>query len=222
MAKITLNAQPRSTVGRSVKQLRRQGWIPAVVYGHNTPTVAIQVQEADIEHTLRSAGFTHLIELAIANGSEAGKQMVIVREVQRHPIRRSLLHVDFYRVVMTEKLRLEVPVHLVGESPAVKEGATLVQNLNAIEIECLPADIPEAIQIDLSGLTLAAHSITVGDVAVPPRVQVITDPETVIVSVVAARAAEEEEEAAAEAAAEEPEVVAKGKAAKGEEAPEEE
>ena len=192
-----------------------------MVYGHNTPTVAIQVQEADIEHTLRSAGFTHLIELAIANGSGSGKQMVIVREVQRHPIRRSLLHVDFYRVVMTEKLRLEVPVHLVGESPAVQEGATLVQNLNAIEIECLPADIPEAIQVDLSGLTLAAHSITVGDVAVPPRVQVITAPETVIVSVVAARAAEEEE-AAAEVAAEEPEVVAKGKAAKGEEASEEE
>lgn len=221
MATITLNAQPRSTVGRSVKQLRRQGWIPAVVYGHDAPAVAIQVQEAAIEHTLRSAGFTRLIELAIANGSGSNKQMVIVREVQRHPIRRSLLHVDFYRVVMTEKLHLEVPVHLVGESPAVTEGATLVQNLNAIEIECLPADIPAAIPVDLSGLTLAAHSITVGDVAVPPRVQIITDPATVIVSVVAARAAEEEE-AVAEAAAEEPEVVAKGKAAKGEEAPEEE
>lgn len=218
MAAIELRAQPRSLIGRKVRQLRRQGLVPAVVYGRNSPTLAIQVEENALERVLRRAGFTHLINLQIENGGSPASEMVLVREVQRHPIRRNLLHVDFYRVVMTEKLRVEVPIRLVGEAPVVAAGATLIQNLDAIEVECLPADIPEVIQVDVSGLTDASQSISVADLVIPPKVTVLSDPKALVVSVTYA-AGEEAEEAEEEMA--EPEVVAKGKAAKAEEMPEE-
>lgn len=219
MTALELKAQPRSLVGRKVRQLRRQGFVPAVVYGRNSPTLAIQVEEGALERVLRRAGFTHLINLQIEDGGSPTSAMVLVREVQRHPIRRNLLHVDFYRVVMTEKLRVEVPIRLVGEAPVVATGATLIQNLDALEIECLPADIPEAISVDISGLTDASQSISVADLVIPPRVSVLSDPKTIVVSVAYATAEEEAEEVGEEIA--EPEVVARGKAAKAEEVPEE-
>ncbi len=219
MAAIELKAQPRSLVGRKVRRLRRQELVPAVVYGRNTPTLAIQVEERELERVLRRAGFTHLINLQIEDGGSPVSEMVLVREVQRHPIRRNLLHVDFYRVVLTEKLRVEVPVRLVGEAPVVAAGAILIQNLNTIEVECLPADIPEAIQVDVSGLTDVSQSISVADLVVPPNVTVLSDPEAMVVSVAYAAAEEEAEEVEGEMA--EPEVVAKGKAAKAEETSEE-
>jgi large subunit ribosomal protein L25 len=219
MAALELKAQPRSVIGRQVKQLRAQGMVPAVVYGHDVPSRAIQIGAQEMERTLRRAGFTQLINLHIEKGSDSGGEMVLVREVQRHPVRRDLLHVDFYRVVMTEKLRAEVPVHLVGEAPAVTQGAILVHNLNTIEVECLPADIPEFVTADLSSLTDASQSITVAQLRVPGGVEVVSDPDEVVVSVVFARAVtvEEEAAAAAEAVPAEPEVVSKGKAAREEE-----
>ncbi|MCS7220847.1 MAG: 50S ribosomal protein L25 [Anaerolineae bacterium] len=219
MATIELRAQPRSLIGRKVRQLRRQGLVPAVVYGRNTPTLTIQVEENALERVLRRAGFTHLINLQIESDGSPVSAMVLVREVQRHPIRRNLLHVDFYRVVMTEKLRVEVPIRLVGEAPVVATGAMLIQNLDAIEVECLPADIPEVIQVDVSGLTDPSQSISVADLVVPPKVTVLSDPKAVVVSVAYAAGEEEVEEAEEEMA--EPEVMAKGKAAKAEEMPEE-
>ncbi len=218
MAILELKAQPRSLTGRQVKQLRAQGIVPAVVYGRDMPSLAIQIGAREMERTLRRAGFTHLINLQVEDGGDSGSEMVLVREVQRHPIRRDLLHVDFYRVVMTEKLRVEVPIHLVGEAPVVTQGAILVHNLNAIEVECLPADIPESITVDVSGLVDASQSITVAQLQVPERVEVVTDPDEIVVSAVFARAAVVEEEAAvaAEVPAE-PEVVSKGKVTREEE-----
>ncbi len=186
------------------------------------PSLAIQIGAREMERTLRRAGFTRLINLQVEDGGDSGSEMVLVREVQRHPIRRDLLHVDFYRVVMTEKLRVEVPIHLVGEAPVVTQGAILVHNLDTIEVECLPADIPESITVDVSGLVDASQSITVAQLQVPERVEVVTDPDEIVVSAVFARAAVVEEEAAvaAEVPAE-PEVVNKGKVAReGEESEE--
>ncbi|MCD6289757.1 MAG: 50S ribosomal protein L25 [Anaerolineae bacterium] len=226
MGALELKAQPRSVTGRRVKRLRAQGLVPAVIYGPGMTTQAVQVREHDLERVLRHAGFTQLVTLQIEDGSTVASENVLVREVQRHPIKRYPLHVDFYRVVMTEKLRAEVPVHLVGKAPVVTEGAILVQDLTAVEVECLPADIPESIEVDVSGLTSASQSITVADLSVPEGVEIVSDPEEAIVSIVYSRAAAaevgEEEETVAPAAPGEPEVIGKGKAAEAEEDEEEE
>ncbi|NOZ28824.1 MAG: 50S ribosomal protein L25 [Chloroflexi bacterium] len=221
MATVELNAQPRSVTGRKVKRLRAQGWIPAVVYGANKPSQAIQVNEHDMERALRQAGYTQLVTLRIQDGNGATSDAVLVREVQRHPVRRHLLHVDFYRVTMTEKLRAEVPVHIVGEAPATTLGAILVQNMSTVEVECLPADIPESIEVDISGLADAGQSILVSDLSVPDGVEIVSDPNETVVSVVMSRAVAsevgEEEEIVEEPAITEPEVIGKGKAAEEEE-----
>ncbi len=221
MAALELKAQVRSVTGRKVKRLRAQGKIPAIIYGPGISPIAIQVDERELERTLRRAGFTQLLSLQIENGDRATTETVLVREVQRHPIRRNLLHVDFYRVVMTEKLRAEVPVHLVGEAPIVEQGAILVQNINTVEVECYPADIPEAIEVDISKLTESTHSITVADLTAPEGVEIVSDPNETIVSVVYSRAAAAEvgeaEEEIEEVPTAEPEVIGKGKAAEEEE-----
>lgn len=221
MTDLNLKAQPRSVTGRKVKRLRAQGLIPAILYGPGIAPRAIQVDERELERVLRRAGFTQLINLQIEDGHEPLRETVLVKEVQRHPIRRNLLHVDFYRVVMTEKLRTEVPVRLVGEAPVVARGAILVQNVDTVEVECLPADIPEAIEVDVSRLTETSHAITVADLTAPEGVTILSDPDEVIISITYSRAAmaEAEGEAVEEvetAAPSEPEVIGKGKAAEEE------
>ncbi|HEY64925.1 MAG TPA: 50S ribosomal protein L25 [Caldilineae bacterium] len=223
MTDLALKAQRRSITGRKVKRLRAQGLIPAIVYGADKPPEPIQIRVQDMERILRQAGFTQLITLQIEDGNGTTSDAVLVREVQRHPIRRSLLHVDFYRVTMTEKLQAEVPIHLVGESPAVAQGAILVQNLNTVEVECLPADIPSSIEVDISRLTEPGQSILVSDLSVPEGVEILSDPEEVVVSVLFSREAEEEvEEEVIEVPTAEPEVISKGKVAEEEEEEEEE
>ncbi|GAB4557833.1 MAG: 50S ribosomal protein L25/general stress protein Ctc [Anaerolineae bacterium] len=222
MAKLQLKAQPRTVTGRKVKQLRAQGMIPAVLYGPNTPSTPLMVREQDAERLLRQAGFTQLVDLIVENGGANRQASVLVAEVQRHPVRRTLQHIDFRAVVMTERLRIEVPVHIVGEAPVVEEGATLVQSLTSVEVECLPADIPESLTVDVSHVTDVDTPITVGDLQAPPGVTIVTPAEEIIASFVYAAAAEAEEEEVEEemllgAESAEPEVIRRGKAEEEEE-----
>lgn len=219
MEEITLNAQPRSLTGKRVRQLRRSGVVPGVVYGHRTEPMSVQIQERELRHVLQHTGGTQLIKLEVGDGGEP--RMVLLREVQREPIKRGLLHVDLYEVVMTERVRASIPIVLTGTSPVVKRGDGLMHHgLEAIEVECLPGDLIPHIEVDLSGLEEIDQGITVGDLKLGDKFEVLSDPNEIVARVIPARAEEViEEPTAAPAAEAEVEVV---KREKPEEAAEEE
>ncbi|MCC6177835.1 MAG: 50S ribosomal protein L25 [Chloroflexi bacterium] len=196
MANFDLRAEPRSVLGKKVRFLRRQGIVPANVYGHDAST-AIQVAARDLEHTIRRAGRTQLISLAI----DGETTTVLLKEWQRHPFRDDLLHADFYRVAMTERLRVDIPVRLSGDAPAVRlHGGTLLQSATALTVECLPGDLPDSIEVDVSGLDAIDASIYVRDLQAPTNGSFITDGGELVVKVLAPTV-EEVVEPAAEAPA---------------------
>ena len=209
MEQIELKTQKRTVLGKKVKNLRLEGLIPAVLYGHETESLPLQVEERELNRVLAQAGGHRLIALKI--GRARKRQMALAREVQWDVISRKLIHVDFYAVVMTEKVTTEVPLVFVGEAPAAEAaGVMVLQGLDEIEIECLPGDLIEAIEVDLSGLEEMDQAIYVKDLRVPPTVEILTDAEG-IVAKVAWAAAEEVEEVVAPVELEEVEVIVKGK-----------
>jgi len=209
MEEIELKTQKRTVLGKKVKNLRLEGLIPAVLYGHETESLPLQIEERELNRVLAQAGGHRLIALKI--GRARKRQMALAREVQWDVISRKLIHVDFYAVVMTEKVTTEVPLVFVGEAPAAAAvGVMVLQGLDEIEIECLPGDLIEAIEVDLSGLEEMDQAIYVKDLRVPPAVEVLTDAEEIVVKVGWA-AAEEVEEVVVPVELEEVEVIVKGK-----------
>jgi large subunit ribosomal protein L25 len=167
------------------------------VYGHAAST-AIQVAARDVENTIHRAGRTQLVDLSIAGETTT----VLLKDWQRHPFKGNLLHVDFYRVAMTETLRMDVPIRLTGDAPAVKTAdGTPFQPLATLSVECLPSDIPEAIEVDISGLEEIDASIYVRDLTAPSGVTILTDGDEMVVKIMAPTVEVEAEEAPAEAAA---------------------
>ncbi len=218
MAEIVLNARPRTVKGKQVKALRRQGWIPAVLYGRHIQPITIQVEGKELQQVLAQArGGTRLITLHV----DGETHLALIREVQRESIRREILHVDFQAVEMTEKIRVEVPVVFVGASPTVERGeGILVHGLTHVEIECLPKDLIEAITVNLNVLDRVDTAIYVRDLRVPPGITVVSNPDELI-ALVTAPAAEVLEEAALPAEMPEVEVIGRGKKAEEEEEEEE-
>ncbi len=218
MEALVLKAEPRTVTGRRrVRRLRKTGLIPAVLYGPEVQPRNLQVRAQDVERLLRIGATTQLVDLEIAGDSEPVK--VLIREVQRHPVKHTLLHVDLVQVSLREKLEVEVPVVLVGESPAVAAGLGSVNLvLDTIAVQCLPTDIPAHIEVDLSQLTAEHDVIRAGEIPLPENVELVEDPEAavVVLEYVTEEAAEEEEEAVAAEEAE-PEVIARGKAEEEEE-----
>jgi large subunit ribosomal protein L25 len=207
MEAILLDAELRNITGKAVRHMRREGYVPAVVYGHRTEPVSLQVSERALRQALRVAGTNRLITLKIP-GQEIPK-MVLVRELQRDALSHAMLHVDFYEVVMTEEITAEVPIVLVGESDLVKGGGGLLfQGLDAIEVECLPGDLPQQVEIDLSALLEIDQTIIVRDLKLGDAVKVLTDLNEVVVKILPPQA-EEVEEAPAPTEAAEVEVVGK-------------
>jgi large subunit ribosomal protein L25 len=204
MADIELSVKPRRVLGKKVAALRRQGVTPANVYGRNLESKAVEVETVVLTHLLRSAGRNVIIDLHIEG--ERSPRPVMLRAVQRQPATSRLLHVDFYQVSLTQKMRAEVPLVLVGEAPAVAEfGGILLQSLDNIAVEALPGDIPPHVEVDVTGLTQLDDAVHVRELPIDPtKVYVMTDAELVVAKVAAPRlaAAEEEEAVAAEAAAE--------------------
>lgn len=190
MAELKLTARPRSVAGKKVAQLRRSGVTPANIYRRHQPSTAIEVDTHDLSLLLRRAGHTSLVSLTIEGEGES--RAVLVRDVQRRPINSQLLHVDFIQVSMEERLKVGVPLVMVGEAPVLTAAeAVVIQDHEQLEVECLPADIPSRIDVDVSGLYSAAQSIHVRDLHVPAGVTVLTDPDIVVVSVTL-RGAEED------------------------------
>lgn len=192
MERIELKAQSRTVTGKKVKRLREQHWIPAVVYGPDTPSKGIQIEERTLSTALQQAGSTTLIDLEIDDTGEPN--VVLARDIQRDILTSHFLHVDFYQVRLTEKVRTSPPLEIVGESPLVKAGAAvLVQILNQVEVECLPSDLINSIPVDISVLEHLDDSISIRDLSVPPGITIMADPDDTVASVVPPRAALVEE-----------------------------
>lgn len=207
MAEIELVAELRQIIGKKVKGLRAEGWVPAVLYGSSIDAQSIQAEAKALRRVLQQAGLYHLISLKVGKKKPV---MVLARNIQRSPVKHELLHVDFQQVVMTEKIATEVPLHLAGEAPAVKElGGILVQGLDALQIECLPSDLPPAIEVDISRLAEYNAAISVGDLSLPEAITILSDPDSLIAKIEAPRLVEEIEELEEPAEAEEaePEVI---------------
>ena len=182
MQQVELIAANRNVLGKKVRFLRRQGLTPANLYGHNIPSMALQVDTPLLEDILARAGRHSLIPLRIDNNSP---RTVVIHNTQRNPLTDALLHVDFYEVKATEKMKAEIPLVLVGEAPAVKiRGVALYQSLSALPVECLPRDLPAAIEVDLSQLVEPEQAIHVKDLPLGSGVEALIDPEEIVVRVV--------------------------------------
>ncbi len=194
--RVELVAEKRTALGKKVKQLRRQGWVPGVMYGHGFSPMPLQFEAQSLRHLLSQVGGSQIVSIKIKGQKQP--EIALVREVQRDPIRRTALHVDFYRVMMTERLTAEVPLEFVGESPVVerKEGI-LLHALSTVEVECLPGNLVDAIEVDLEDLTELDQALYIRDLAVPAGIDILTNPDEMIVRVVPLEeeeAIEEEEE----------------------------
>jgi large subunit ribosomal protein L25 len=215
MEKVVIQAEKRMVTGKQVKALRREGKLPAVIYGYGIDPISIVLDTRSASRILAKASSSTLVTIELA-----GVQYpTLVREKQLDFIRNSLIHVDFLAVSMTEKLTASVGVHIVGEAPAVKEfGAILVTGLTELEVECLATDLPESFTVDVSGLVEISDGVYVRDVVAPENVEILSDPEEMIVVATAMAAEEEEEEEVLEVEeGEEPEIIEKGKKEEGEE-----
>ncbi|TSC65193.1 MAG: large subunit ribosomal protein L25 [Candidatus Doudnabacteria bacterium Gr01-1014_77] len=178
MEKIELQAQARPET--PVEKLRKQGFMPAVVYGHNKKTEHLALLLSAFEKVFRKAGESTLINLVI----DGQPRNVIIHDTQRHYLTGKFEHADFYEVSMTEKLKATVALEFVGVSKAVKEnGGILVTVLDEVEVECLPADLPHNIVVDISVLNAFEDSVHVSDLKVDSKVQILTDKDDVVVKV---------------------------------------
>ncbi len=206
MEQIELKAEPRQISGKHVKQLRAEGYVPAVLYGSKITAVPIQIASKPLHKALAQASGNTFISLQVGDKKPV---LTLAREVQRDALRHHIIHADFYQVVMTEKITVEVPLVFVGDAPALKDGGILVHGLDAIEVQCLPADVPPSIEVDLSPLTDFHSRVAVADLHLPPAVTLLSEPESLVAHLEAPRKAEEEVVEEAVAAAVEPELVTK-------------
>lgn len=182
MDKIELKVTNREILGKKVKHLRRQGITPVHLFGHGIESLALQCDTGELERVLGQAGQTRLISLKLAK--EKKPRAAVVREFDRDWRKGQLLHVDFYQVKMEEKIKLEVPVVLVGEAPALKSKTTMLEHaLGTLTIECLPAKIPTSLEVDISSLTEPEQAIRVKDVALDKDITVLNNPELVVVKI---------------------------------------
>lgn len=193
-----LEVAPRTVMGKATKRLRKAGLIPGNITGHNQEPQAIQVDEVNFDRLRRSGAVRGVISLHLP---DAGPQTALVRRVQHRPSTGKIVHIDFFRVSMTERISLRVPLHFVGESPAVKnEGGVLLHLMETMEVECTASDIVDAIDVDISSLTELDATLHASDVKLPTSYTLVTDPEEPIAKVAATRAEIAEEEAVAAAA----------------------
>ena len=192
MEQAEISANKREILGKKVRFMRRQGVLPAHVFGHGLESLALECNARQLERTVSRAGATKLLNLKIRG--ERSPRNVLIREIQRNPVTGTLTHVDFYQVRMAEKLEVDIPIMLVGESPALKmKENILLHELDHLAIECLPKDIPASIEVDVSSLTEAGQDIRVKDIKLADGIIILNDPEVVVASI----SAETEEEAMA-------------------------
>jgi large subunit ribosomal protein L25 len=208
--RIVIEAEPREIIGKQTNKLRRDGWIPGVIYGRKTQE-SVQMEQKALRRALRVVGTTHLAELSL-NGKT---HTVLVREIQQHATRGDIVHVDFMEVDMKVKLRATAEIAGTGEAAPEAEGLGVVTILTrSVEIECLPDDLVSEIQFDMSLIATPDDMVYVKDLVAPKGVEILDDPDTVVARFEYAAMEEEEEEeelGEEESSAENVEVISRGK-----------
>ena len=182
MDKHQLTTQTRKITGRKVKSLRQEGVTPANIYGKKTASLSIQINTKDFSKLFSKVGESTLIYLK--NDSDKDLRPVFITDVVKHPVSGQTLHVTFHQVDLKEKVTAPVPVRLTGEASAEKEKlGILVQQLDELEIEALPTDMPESIQVDISGLSEVGSNIKISNLKLDSKLHIITDPGSIIVQI---------------------------------------
>jgi large subunit ribosomal protein L25 len=201
----SLEVELREGTGKGVaRKLRAAGRIPGILYGHGKVSTAVSVDPQVLGRLLKTseAGMNTLIDVTIAGETGRDERVVLVKELQRDPVRGQPLHVDLYQVDLASKIEVEIPIHLVGRPRGVElDGGILDHSLRELEIACLPRAIPESIEVDVTGLGIG-DTLHVRDLPLPQGVELLSEAGLSVASVVAPRVGEEEEAAAAAAAAE--------------------
>ncbi|RLC90826.1 MAG: 50S ribosomal protein L25 [Chloroflexi bacterium] len=217
MEQLKLQAMPRTAIGKQVKQLRREGLLPGIIYGHSIEPLAVQFDAREARSIADQAGSSSLINVYIAGTPTP--YSVIIRDVQWDYLKRTLIHLDLQALSMTEKVRIPISINLVGTAAAVEElGGVLLHLVNEVDVECLPSALVPAIDVDISNLTQIGDSISVKDLVVPEGIEILTDAEETVVQISAVvEEAEEKEEFAVEAEAGDVEVIGEEEEAEAEE-----
>lgn len=204
MKRLSLKVEKRKILGKKVKKLRREGILPANIYGKDIKSQTVQLLLSEFEKVRKEAGETQVVDVAL----NSTIYPVLIQNIQRNPRTGALLHVDLHKVDLKEKLKAMIPIEANGEAKAVSEKiGLLLQPLSEVEVEALPTDLPEKIEVDITNLTELNHQITVADLKVSPIVAILTDPAQVVfkigelVTKEAEKMAKAEEEAAVQAAA---------------------
>ncbi|HSF82218.1 MAG TPA: 50S ribosomal protein L25 [Anaerolineales bacterium] len=206
MEEIVLEAKNRNVLGKQVRALRREGYLPATLYGRHIEPMSISLTYREVSKIMPYITSSQLLIIDL----EGDKHHVLVRDKQIHPVQNTLQHVDFMAVSMTELLRTSVTIELHGESPAVLEhGAVLVTGQDYLEVECLPMDLPERIMVEISSIKEVGDTLHVRDIQLPESIKILTDPDEMVV--LATYAEIEEEEVEEEEVEIEPELVERGK-----------
>jgi large subunit ribosomal protein L25 len=215
MANLKLQAKYRSDTSKSRKKaIRKEGYVTGSVFGHGVEPVSIELKLGDLAHqiTKSEAGMMSLIDLEIDDGPKDSNGIIIIKEFYKDPLTRKVLDVQFQRVSMKEKLRVAVPIVLVGDAPGTKDGGTLEQILDALDIICLPNDIPSRYELDISNIGIG-DQIRVSDIVLKEGIDVLTDADTTVCTCRPPHVVAEPEPEAAEAAPETAEAPAEGEAA---------
>lgn len=214
MGKIELRAEVRELVGKSPNSLRKEGFLPSVVYGHNFETTPIQIKYSDFEKVYKAAGESTLINLKLGDREEP----TMIKDIQKDPVSDKIIHADFYKVNLSERVKANVPIIVVGESGAVKNGGILVKTLNELGVEALPQDLPHEFKIDISVLNNFGDEIKIKDIFVSDKVEIHANTEDVVALIQEPR--KEEVEEVAPPTVEEVEVIKKEPSAETAEATE--
>ena len=185
---IELKAAPRQELGKKVNKIRKAGQIPAIVYGHGIKSEAISVAAKDFLKVYQQAGESSLVVLDV----DGKKRTVLIHDTAKDPIKDQFLHIDFYQVKMDEKIRTKVPLVFVGESAAVKaDGGVLVKNMQELEVEALPQDLPHHFDVDIASLKTFDDHVLVKDLVVSGSARILAEPSEIIASVIPPRSEEE-------------------------------
>ena len=188
MADYTLSAEPREETGKRVRQLRRDGKVPAVLYGHGVTPRNLTLSRGELERVYHQAGGSTVVGIKLGNGEEN----VLIHEVQHDPTTGRYLHADLYQVKMDEKIKATVPLTFEGTAPAVRElDGTLLTNLSEVEVECLPGDLPSEILVNVESLETFEDTITVADLKVAANVEIHAEPEASVATVTPPRTQDE-------------------------------
>ncbi len=189
---LTLSAEIRKEIGKKLKSLRKEGILPAIVYGPGIKNLPLQINAKEFEKLYKTAGESTIIKLKI----EDKEAPVLIKKVVRDPVSEKIIHADFYQLKMDKKITITIPLIFKGEAPAVKEKeGTLIKNIHEVEIESFPQDMPHQIEVDLSILKDIEDEIKTKDLFIPSGVKILKNPEEIVVKVTPLKVEEIPEEA---------------------------